>query len=83
METPNRPEKKFRAGAISVTVWRNTSEKGEFSSVQLDKSYKDKQGEWQKTSSLNINDVPKAMIALQEAYKYLALKGDEQIDSAA
>jgi len=73
----NRPEKKFRAGAVSITVWKNQTEKGEYSSIQIDKSYKDKEGKWQKTGSLNTNDLPKAITGLTEAYKYLLLKEPE------
>ncbi len=73
----NLPEKKFRAGAIAVTIWRNETEKGSFNSVQLDRSYKDKQDNWQKTNSLRVNDLPKAALLLNKAYEYIVLKDRE------
>lgn len=78
----NIPERKFRAGAISVTVWKNKgkSEQGdevEYSTVSIDRNYKDKEGVWQSTNSLRVNDLPRAAIALQKAYEHLVLKEQE------
>lgn len=73
----NKPQKTFRAGAISVTVWNNTTEKKgetvEYSTVTFDRSYKDDQGSWKTTNSLRVNDLPKAALVLQKAYEHLAL----------
>lgn len=74
-----KPEKKFSAGAISATVWNNeTSNKsGEavsFKTVQLQRSYQDKDGNWQNTNSLRVNDIPKAILVLNKAYEYLLLR---------
>jgi len=75
------PEKKFSTGAISATIWKNdgtnkkTGENVEFRTVHLDRRYKDKDGNWQSTSSLRLNDLPKASLVLQKAYEYLVLKG--------
>ena len=74
----NSPEKKFRAGAIVATRWKNNVEKEgktfEFKTVSLERNYKDKNDEWQSTSNLRLNDVPKAVLVLNKAYEYLALK---------
>lgn len=71
----NIPEKKFRAGAISATVWKNQSKEGnEFSSVSFAKGYKDANGEWQSTSHLNVNDLPKALVVIGKAFEHLSLK---------
>ncbi|HLC75272.1 MAG TPA: hypothetical protein VJH88_05475 [Candidatus Nanoarchaeia archaeon] len=81
-ESPkNMPEKKFRAGAISATVWKNTgqSAKGEsveFKTISLNRVYKDASGAWQHTTSLRLNDLPRASVALQKAYEYLVLEQD-------
>ncbi|MFH1182476.1 MAG: hypothetical protein V1702_05950 [Candidatus Woesearchaeota archaeon] len=77
MDTANKPERKFRAGGITATVWKNESEKGSYGTVQLDRSYMDKSNAWKKTGSLRMNDLPKASMLLQKAYEYLALKHDE------
>lgn len=74
----NLPEKKFRAGAISATVWLNkghkpNGEETQFRTICLDRRYTDKEGKWQSTNYLRINDLPKANVVLQKAYEYLVL----------
>ncbi len=79
----NQPEKKFSTGAISATVWKNNgnskknNESVEFKTVTLQRRYTDKDGKWQTSSNLRINDLPKASLVLQKAYEYLVLKGQE------
>lgn len=78
MEQANQPEKKFRAGAISATVWLNTGKdlngaKTEYRTVSLERAYMDKEGKWQYTNSMRVGDVPKAGVVLQKAYEYLVL----------
>ena len=77
----NLPDQRFRAGAISATVWRNVGQdkqgrEVEYSSITFQRSYKDPSGEWKTTTSLRVNDLPKASVVLNEAYKYLILKGE-------
>ncbi|MBN2454141.1 hypothetical protein JXB11_01200 [Candidatus Woesearchaeota archaeon] len=74
----NKPEKKFRAGAVTATIWRNASEKGSYGTVQLERSYLDKDSKWKSAGSLRLNDIPKAELVLQKAYEYLAVKQEEQ-----
>lgn len=75
----NTPEKKFSTGAISATIWKNngTSKDGqavEFSTISLQRSYKDKEDKWQTTNSMRINDLPKAALVISKAYEYLVLR---------
>lgn len=76
---PVEPERKFRAGGVSATVWMNSTEKGVFPSIRLSRSYLDKQNNWKDTNSFNINDIPKAVLVLGEAYRYVSLKDKEKI----
>lgn len=70
----SKPIKKFRAGGVSAAVWENQSEKGSFASISLQRTYKDKEDEWKHTSSLKVNDLPKAMLVLNRAFEFLVLK---------
>lgn len=74
------PDKKFRASPITATIWANEVEregkKTLFRTVVLDRTYKDKDGEFKSTHSLRLNDLPKAMLVLNKAYEYLALADD-------
>ena len=76
-----QPEKKIRAGPIAVAIWRNITNDGmrSFYSITFEKRFKDKEREeWRSTNALSKNDIPKAMIALQEAYKFLVLHKSPQ-----
>tara|TARA_Y100000310_G_scaffold341396_1_gene440399 strand:+ start:1556 stop:1828 length:273 start_codon:yes stop_codon:yes gene_type:complete len=80
--TGNTPEKKYRAGSISATVWSNkgqnkTGEAVEFKTISLSRCYRDEKGDWQNTASLRIGDLPKAGVVLQKAYEYLILNEQE------
>jgi len=86
--TGNQPEKKFSTGVISATVWKNngtskkTGEPVEFRTVTLQRRYTDKEGKWQTSSNLRINDLPRASLVLQKAYEYLVLKGQDSSASS-
>ena len=74
----NVPEKRFRAGAISATVWLNkaqraTGEEAEYRTISIDRRYADKNGNWQSTNSMRVTDLPKAQVVLQKAFEYLVL----------
>ena len=80
-QTKNMPVKKFRAGPIQAAIWENDSqieEAGKFKTISLDRSYKDKNGIWQKTNSMRINDLPKASVVLTKAYEYLILESSNE-----
>ena len=91
MDTENTgkslPEKKFSTGAISATIWKNngtskkTGEPVDFRTIKIDRRYTDKEGNWQSTNSLRLNDLPKASLVLQKAYEYLVLKGQDSSPS--
>ncbi|MHC4581446.1 MAG: hypothetical protein ACYS14_08305 [Planctomycetota bacterium] len=70
-----RPEIVFKVGAVRASVFRNMIEKDGKSislpKVALEVRYKDKTGRWQGTNSLSLNDLPKAIVALQKAFEYL------------
>lgn len=70
-----QPEKRFKVGAVVASVFSNDINTGEGSrlmrSVTLQKTYRDKEGNFRPTNSLNTNDVPKAILALSKAYDFL------------
>lgn len=84
MTEKNKPEKKFRAGAVTATIWRNqTEDNKEYSTVSFERSYKDKNGEWKNTNSLRVNDLPKAAMVISKAYEFLALNEKEAEEEVA
>jgi len=76
----NQPEKRFSTGGVIATVWRNQrvsdGKAFEYNTISLQRRYSDKAGNWQSTNTLRINDLPKAALVLEEAYKYLVMRSD-------
>jgi len=73
-----KPEKKFRSGGVSATIWKNdyvVDGQARIShSTTIEKSYKDKADAWQTTNSFNINDLSDVAVVAEESRKYLRLK---------
>ena len=70
------PIARFKAGAIQVAVWENDGKDGkQFKTISLDKRYK-AGDDWKSTKSFGINDLPKAILALQKAFEFVSLKED-------
>ncbi|HPD32574.1 MAG TPA: hypothetical protein PLL20_21495 [Phycisphaerae bacterium] len=71
----SKPEKVFKMGAVRASIFVNTIDRGgqavSLPKVIIEVRYKDKAGQWQGTNSLSVNDLPKAIAALQKAYDYL------------
>ncbi len=86
-EARNPPEKKFRAGAVTATIWANQTVKdgkvSEYKTVSFERSFKDPQGNWKTTHSLREMDLPKAELVIRKAYEYLALSDSEGQKAAA
>ena len=70
-----KPETTFKVGAVRASIFRNIIQKNGRSiplpKVVIEVRYKDKNGQWQGTNSLSLNDLPKAVLALQKAFEYL------------
>lgn len=70
-----QPEKRFSFGGCSASVFVNEIRRGDGSSfsvrkVVLQRTYVDAQGQYQTTNSFGVNDIPKAVLALQRAYAH-------------
>jgi hypothetical protein len=76
----NTPVRQFRAGVISATVWQNAGkpvegkEPGTYNTVSIQRSYKDKEDNWQTTTSMRLNDLPRAALVLNKAYEFLTME---------
>jgi hypothetical protein len=82
-QSSSAPLRSFRSGAIQVAIWENTNvgpngQPMKFQTVTFERRYRDKEGKWQKTNSLRVNDLPKAALILQKAYEYLVLNGETE-----
>jgi len=74
----NKPEKVFQHGMVKAAIFANDREKdGRFftvKSVSFQKLYRDRDGVMKTTSSLDVDDLPKAVVVLQKAYNYLTMR---------
>jgi len=70
MEKPIRdePAKKWRAGVITLSMWENKFEDKIINSFTMQKSYKDKNDEWQNKGSFNLYDLPKLTSLMDVAF---------------
>jgi hypothetical protein len=77
-----KPIQKFKSGAVEACIWDNTKtiNGNQIASygVTIDRKYKDKNGDWQNTSSLTVNDLPKAVVVLEDCYRFLTTKKHEE-----
>jgi hypothetical protein len=73
-----RPEREFRVGAVRVSIWANPRHGADGTTwtshrIAMDRGYKDHDGNWKKTDTLETDDIPKAILALKRAYEYLTM----------
>ena len=85
MDKENMPLKTFRAGLVRAVVWKNKAEAKDgrpertFHSVVLERRYKGEDGEWHSTNRFDADrDVPKAVVCLQKAFEFVAMREKEQ-----
>ena len=77
-EKTNMPAIKMSAGPIKATVWNNHStnkdgEQTEYSTITLERVYKDKEDSWQSTNILRVSDLPKAKALLERIYEKIVV----------
>lgn len=72
-----KPTKKYRSGTVTLTVWNNTSDKGEWKTFQIDRNYKDQNDEWKKTNSYRKRDLIDIVTCVEKAYRDETLKVEE------
>lgn len=84
-----QPEITFRHGLCSASIFENEYKRGGESftvrTVSFQRRYLDKEGNWQTTNSLNVNDIPKAVLVLNKAYEFLTsnVQTEAEADDAA
>ena len=78
----NRPEKVFQHGGVKAAIFVNEHDKDGQSftkkRISVQKVYRDKEGMFKTTTSLEVNDLPKAVLVLQKAFDYLTVKHEPE-----
>ena len=75
----NSPIKKFRLGLITVAIWDNDG----FYSVDVSRSYKDKIGDWQSTTSFAHGDLLNVAKCAERAEIWIGRQINEQQSKGA
>ena len=82
-----KPEKRFRCGSTEAAIFENEINRNrkmiKIKKTSIQKRYKSPEGEWKSTHSLDMNDIPKMMLALSKAYEYLAMGEGKANDNTA
>ncbi|TWT48921.1 hypothetical protein [Botrimarina hoheduenensis] len=68
--TTNEPVARFKDGLVEIAIWQNDTENGRpfYSTSAIQRSYKDKSGDYQVTSSLSGTQLLQAARLYQQAY---------------
>ena len=70
----NKPVRKIRVGSVTATIW---AQEGGFYTANLERSYKDKEGNWKNTNSFSVDDlIVAAKVATMAADAIIALQSD-------
>lgn len=73
------PVQKFKVKSVCVNVWKNEKDGLNFYNVDVDRSYWDaKANGYKSTRSFGVNDIPKVIFALKEAYLYIQRVDDSK-----
>lgn len=76
MRNNTSPEKIIMVGPCRVSIFRNLIMKDgkeiEIPKLVLEIRYRDKSGRWKSTSAMTLRELPKAILALQQAFEYLS-----------
>ena len=80
-----QPEMIFKNGGCNAAIFSKEITRGDrtfqIRSVSFQKRYMDKAGEWQTSSSLDVTDLPKAVLVINKAYDYLTSNGHREADA--
>lgn len=82
----SEPEARFRLGGVSASVFVNDATRSDGSTFQtrrvsLQRTFVDSSGAFQTTHTLDVRDLPKAMLALMRAYEHCLTAGASTGDS--
>jgi hypothetical protein len=80
--TGNRPVSEIKHRRIRAAIWQNQTERGTMYSVTVMRMYKDKDGKWHDTHSLNFDDLLTAAKALAEAHTMISKAMNQEREEA-
>lgn len=78
-----KPVQKFRVGSVAASIWKRSNkapDEKQFVTYQvsLDRTWLDKEGNYHSSNSFGLNEVPKAILAMEQAYEFIATKASSE-----
>ena len=68
----NAPIATIRVGRIKATIWENTDEQDRtYHATTLTRSYRDKNNQWQETTSFSLEDMPRLRLSADKAFELI------------
>ena len=67
-QSPKQPVRRIGEAGINAAIWENKSKNGTFYNVTISRSYKDQEGNYQKTDNFRKQDLPVLLEFTREAY---------------
>jgi hypothetical protein len=79
MSDNKKPAAKVTLHPVSAAIWRNQNQSGVFYSATFERSYKDEDGKWQRTSTFSASDLLLlAKVADQAHSEIYKLRGNDR-----
>ena len=67
-----KPVHKIDLNGLRATVWKNQGKNGDYYTVQLSRSFRDKKGNWKDTASFGVRHLPAVRSLLDQAEAFVA-----------
>lgn len=87
VEPKRQPEARFQAGGVSASIFINEGTRTDGSvfltrRTTMQRTFVDSSGKYQTSSNLDVNDLPRAILVLMQAYAHCmgAKRSDGQAD---
>ncbi len=87
-----KPEKRFQAGAIEASIFENEIQQNgktiKIKKVAFQKRYKSSDGSWKSTATIDVSELPRAILVLTKSFEHLVLNpesstaGESDVHSA-
>lgn len=68
----NAPAKKYRIGLVTATIWKNEGTDKPYYTVQVQRQYKDAEGNWKGTDYFNHDDLLNCAELLKRCEAWIA-----------
>ena len=70
--TKQKPVYKLDLNGLRATVWKNQGKSGDYYTVQLSRSFRDKKGKWKDSSSFGVRHLAAVRSLLDQAEAFVA-----------